>query len=44
VIDMGVKKSIALAKMLHDLLPEEPPPDEPTPDEPSPDEPQGHLS
>jgi len=31
VIDMGVKKSIALAKMLHDLLPEEtPPPDEPT--------------
>ncbi|NOY29014.1 MAG: 30S ribosome-binding factor RbfA [Planctomycetes bacterium] len=29
VIDMGVKKSIALAKMLHDLLPDEIPPDEP---------------
>jgi len=30
VIDMGVKKSIAIAKMLHEMLPDEPPPhDEP---------------
>ncbi len=30
VIDMGVKKSIALAKMLHEMLPDDsPPPDDP---------------
>jgi len=37
VIDMGVKKSIALAKMLHEMLPEEPPPSDESPpfDEPT---------
>lgn len=30
-IDIGVKKSIALAKMLNDMLPEEPPPPDESP-------------
>ncbi len=42
VIDMGVKKSIALAKMLHEILPDDAPlPDASPSEEPLPEEPTG---
>ncbi len=33
-LDMGVKRSIAMARLLGDVLPEDPMPSEPTPNEP----------